>query len=33
MLEYGTVLDMMTEAANDGFKYKQLATQDDFNRF
>jgi len=33
MLEYGTVLDMMTEAANDRFKYKQLATQDDFDKW
>jgi len=33
MLEYGTVLDMMTEAANDHFKYKQLATQDDFDKW
>lgn len=32
-LEVGTVLDMMTEAANDNCKYDQIATQDDFDRF
>jgi hypothetical protein len=33
-LDEGFVLDMMTEAGNDGYKdYKQLATQEDFARF
>lgn len=29
----GMVDDMMTEKANDQAKYKQLATQDDFDGF
>ncbi|MCH3943064.1 MAG: hypothetical protein WAY93_05695 [Atopobiaceae bacterium] len=32
-LEIGEVLDMQTEAMNDGEEYDQLATQDDFDRF
>lgn len=32
-LEAGTVFDIMTEAANDDFKYKQVASQSDFDRF
>lgn len=32
-LEYGTVIDMMIEAGNDGCEYRQVATQDDFDRF
>lgn len=32
-LEYGVVVDMMTESANDDFDYKPLANQDDFDRF
>lgn len=32
-LEYGTVLDMMVEANNDGEEYDIVATQDDFDRF
>lgn len=32
-LSYGQVLDMMTESVNDGAEYKQLATQEDFDRF
>lgn len=32
-LELGTVFDIMVEAANDDFKYKQVASQDDFDRF
>ena len=32
-LEYGMVLDMMTEASNDDCAYTQLATQEDFDRF
>ena len=32
-LEYGFVIDMMTESANDDFNYRPLATQEDFDRF
>ncbi len=32
-LEYGMVIDMMTESANDDYNYKPLATQEDFDRF
>jgi hypothetical protein len=32
-MEYGTVIDMMTEAANDNYDYKQLAAQEDFDNF
>lgn len=32
-LEYGQVLDMMTESENDSYKYMELATQADFDRF
>jgi hypothetical protein len=32
-LEYGTVVDMMIESANDSCEYKQIATQEDFDRF
>ena len=32
-LSMGTVFDIMTEAANDDCKYKQVASQDDFDRF
>ncbi|MBO6269284.1 MAG: hypothetical protein J6N19_09125 [Clostridium sp.] len=32
-LEYGTVIDMMTESGNDDFKYTPVATQDDFDKF
>lgn len=32
-LEYGEVLDMMTESANDSFNYRQVANQSDFDRF
>lgn len=32
-LEYGEVIDMMTESANDSYKYKQVASQSDFDRF
>lgn len=33
ILEYRTVMDMITEAANDHAEYRTLATQDDFDRF
>lgn len=32
-LDYGMVIDMMTERQNDDYKYKELATQADFDRF
>lgn len=32
-LEWGTVIDMMTEAANDDYEWKPVATQADFDRF
>lgn len=32
-LEYGVVIDMMTEAANDDCTYTAVATQADFDRF
>lgn len=32
-LEYGTVIDMMTESANDSCEYRQLASQEDFDKF
>jgi len=33
VLEYGFVMDMMTELENDDYKYKSVATQADFDRF
>ena len=33
LLTIGLVLDMWTEKANDGVKYKRLATQEDFDKF
>lgn len=32
-LEMGTVVDMMTEASNDGEEYEFVATQEDYDRF
>lgn len=32
-LSIGTVYDLFTESENDNFEYKELATQDDFDRF
>ena len=32
-LEYGFVLDMMTESGNDEEHYDYVATQDDYDRF
>ena len=32
-LDYGFVMDIITESHNDEYKYKQLATQADFDRF
>ncbi|MCH4007850.1 hypothetical protein [Eubacterium sp. F2] len=33
LLSIGLVLDIWTEKANDGVKYRRLATQEDFDRF
>lgn len=33
LLTIGLVNDMYTEKANDDWKYKEVATQDDFDRF
>lgn len=34
LITIGTVMDMYTEKSNDSYgEYKQLATQDDFDRF
>lgn len=32
-LDYGFVQDMITERENDDFKYKEIASQEDFDRF
>lgn len=32
-LNYGDVMDIMMESANDSAEYKELATQADFDRF
>lgn len=32
-LEYGTVLDMMTESSNDDVEYPTIASQEDFDRW
>jgi len=33
LLSIGLVNDMYAESGNDNYKYKQLADQDDFDRF
>lgn len=33
LLSVGLVIDMWTEKANDGVKYKRVATQEDFDEF
>ncbi len=33
LLSIGLVNDMYTESGNDNFKYKQVANQQDFDRF
>ena len=33
LMTIGLVLDMFTEAQNDGYKYPDMATQSDFDRF
>lgn len=32
-LSFGMVLDMFTELSNDDYKYKEVATQADFDKF
>lgn len=32
-LEYGTVIDMMTESSNDDCDYNVVASQEDFDAF
>lgn len=32
-LDYGFVLDIITELSNDDYKYKSVATQADFDKF
>lgn len=32
-LSYGMILDMITELRNDDYEYKQIASQDDIDRF
>ncbi len=33
LLDFGTVLDIITESGNDDAEWHQLATQEDFDRF
>ena len=33
LLTVGLVIDMWTEKANDGVKYKRVAAQEDFDKF
>ena len=33
LLTFGLVLDMWTEKANDGVKYRRIADQSDFDKF
>ncbi len=32
-LDYGFVVDMITERDNDSYKYKEIASQEDFDKF
>jgi hypothetical protein len=32
-IDYGQVMDMVIESGNDSCEYKQVATQEDFDRF
>lgn len=32
-LDYGFVVDLFTENSNDDYKYQQVATQADFDKF
>ena len=33
VLDFGVVLDMLTELDNDSYKYKEVASQADFDKF
>lgn len=33
VLDYGMVIDMMTESSNDNEKYQEVASQSDFDKF
>ena len=33
LLTIGLILDMWTEKGNDGYEYRRVATQEDFDRF
>lgn len=33
VLSIGMVFDMLSERQNDSYEYKELATQDDFDKF
>lgn len=33
LLEYGTIIDLLTEKANDTEEYEYVATQADFDKF
>ena len=33
VLSYGTVIDILTEAGNDGAEYRAVASQADFDNF
>jgi len=33
LLTIGMVMDMYTEMGNDSFEYREIATQDDFDKF
>lgn len=33
LMDRGLLYDIMTEAANDEIKYRQLASQEDFDKF
>ena len=32
-IDYGLAMDIITEAGNDNYKYKEVATQADFDAF
>lgn len=32
-IEEGFIVDMMVESGNDNFEYKEVANQDDFDKF
>ena len=32
-IEYGFAIDMMLESGNDGYEYKEIASQSDFDKW